>query len=363
MKIVCTVTTDLSFDQRMARICESLHSFGYEVELLGRQKRSSKELQEKPYKQTRLKCFFEKGKLFYLEYNLRLFFYLLKSKTEVVCSCDLDTILPGYLKKKLHRTKFVYDAHEYFTEMEEVVRRPMVKAIWKSIEALTIPATDLRYTVSHGYASLFEKEYALSFAVIRNVTVFNKATSMKPPTEKPYILYQGAVNHGRGLTQLLKCMPFIDCKLVICGEGDVYFDLIELSKSLGLENKVQFTGYLVPHELRAYTLNAHIGITLFTDDGLSNRMSLANRFFDYLHAGVPQLAMNYPEYKSFNEEFEVASLIDTVNEKAITSALNHLLKNASHYNRLKENAFEARKVHNWQADEQDLKLLYESIMV
>jgi len=359
MKIICTVTTDLSYDQRMARICSSLSSFGYEVELVGREKQDSATLKNKPYKQTRIKCHFEKGKLFYLEYNLRLIIYLLKAKADVVCSCDLDTILAGVFKKSLHRTKLVYDAHEYFTEMEEVVQRPLVKRIWKILERFSIPRTDLRYTVSHGYAQLFENEYKMQFGVVRNVTMLNSKVEEK--IEGQYILYQGAVNHGRGLKELIRSMPMIDSKLIICGKGDVYDDLIKLTRSLGLEEKVSFTGYLEPAQLRKYTHSAYIGITLFTDDGLSNRYSLANRFFDYMHAGVPQLAMNYPEYKDFNNEFEVASLIDTVDVRSITSALNHLLKNTDHYERLRQNATEARKVHNWQSDEEKLRLLYESL--
>ncbi len=357
MKIICTVTTDLNFDQRMARICQSLHEFGHEVELVGREKRNSLPLEDKAYKQTRIKCDFEKGKLFYLEYNWKLFKYLLSQQADVICSCDLDTILPGVFKKKLHKSKLVYDAHEYFTEMEEVVHRPLVKRIWKWVESFSVPKTDMAYTVSKSYANLFEKAYGRSFAVIRNVTKLN--TSAEPRTdEEEYILYQGAVNHGRGLTELVRCMPFIDSKLIICGEGDVYKDLQDLCNSLGLQDKVEFTGYLKPDALRKYTLTAKIGITLFTNDGLSNRYSLANRFFDYLHAGVPQLAMNYPEYKDFNEDFEVATLIDEVNEKAITSALNHLLKNSTHYDRLRKNAMEAREKHNWQQDELVLKELY-----
>lgn len=359
MKIICTVTTDLNFDQRMARICSSLHSFGHEVELVGREKSDSNPILNKDYKQTRLKCFFEKGKLFYLEYNIRLFFYLLRQNTDVVCSCDLDTILPGLLKKRFHKTRLVYDAHEYFSEMEEVVARPMIRWVWKKVEAVSVPKTDLCYTVSKSYADLFKKEYGKKFGVIRNVTSLD--TSRKKEKKEKYILYQGAVNHGRGLHSLIKSMPFIDCQLVICGNGDVYEELKALVQTLGLKEKVNFIGYLEPAELKHYTINAYIGITLFTNQGMSNQYSLANRFFDYMHAGVPQLAMNYPEYRGFNEEFEVASLIDNVNEVAITSSLNHLLKNESHYERLRSNAFDARLKHNWQSDERKLESLYASL--
>ena len=111
IRIVCTVTNDLNYDQRMIRICTSLTGAGYEVLLVGRRKRNSLPLKEKSFKQKRLFCFFEKGKLFYAEYNIRLFFFLLFVKLDVICAIDLDTILPCLMISKLRSKKRVYDAH------------------------------------------------------------------------------------------------------------------------------------------------------------------------------------------------------------------------------------------------------------
>ncbi|MEM9023155.1 MAG: glycosyltransferase, partial [Bacteroidota bacterium] len=88
------MTNDLVFDQRMSRICTSLAKAGYAVTLVGRERKGSEPLREKPFQQVRLRCFWEKGKLFYLEYNLRLFVYLLRNRFDILCAIDLDTILP-----------------------------------------------------------------------------------------------------------------------------------------------------------------------------------------------------------------------------------------------------------------------------
>ena len=74
-KIVCTVTNDLNFDQRMIRICSSLQQGGYAVTLVGRVRENSQSLQQRIFQQKRLYCFFQKGKFFYAEYNIRLFFF------------------------------------------------------------------------------------------------------------------------------------------------------------------------------------------------------------------------------------------------------------------------------------------------
>jgi len=353
-RLFFTVTTDLNFDQRMQRICTSLSSAGFEVTLVGREKGKSKALSEQNFNQHRIKCRFESGKLFYLEYNWRLYKYLKEQEMDALCSCDLDTILPGFFLRK--RWKWVYDAHEYFSEMEEVVQRPWIRRIWKAVERLCVPRVDLAYTVSKGYAELFEKQYPTPFHIIRNIA---RLQDLKPELRNPKrILYQGSVNHGRGLEELIEAMYLVEGELVICGEGDLYEPLKSLVHSRQLEQKVTFTGYLRPEELLKVTQSASIGITLFSKAGLSNEYSLGNRFFDYLQAGIPQLAMNYPEYQNFNRQHEVAVLIDDLNPRTIAPSLNQLLKNESEYQRLESNALEARMHFNWQEEERKLSELY-----
>lgn len=355
-KLFFTVTTDLNFDQRMQRICSTLAEAGYEVTLVGREKHNSKALSEQKFKQHRIKCRFEKGKLFYLEYNRRLYQYLKEQEMDLLCSCDLDTILPGLFLK--NKGKWVYDAHEYFTELEELVKRPLVKFIWKWIERLCVPKVDGAYTVSKGYADLFEREYKKKFEIIGNITRLRQEERVQAGE---YILYQGSVNRGRALNQLVDAMPFVDAPLVICGEGDLYEALKQKVLNQRLTEKVRFTGYLRPEELLPITRKARIGLTLFSKAGLSNKYSLANRFFDYLHAGLPQVAMNYPEYRDFNAQHEVAVLIDDLEPKTIAASLNHLLKNETNYERLRANALEARKHFNWQAEEIKLLQFYKEL--
>ncbi|RYD81865.1 MAG: hypothetical protein EOP53_05260 [Sphingobacteriales bacterium] len=100
-KIIFTVTNDLTFDQRMHKICTSLSNASYDVKLVGRKRRNSVPLQPKAFLQHRIYVIFEKGKLFYIEYNFRLFFYLLFQKADFFCAIDLDTILPNLFAGKI----------------------------------------------------------------------------------------------------------------------------------------------------------------------------------------------------------------------------------------------------------------------
>ncbi|HRO41699.1 MAG TPA: glycosyltransferase [Flavipsychrobacter sp.] len=358
-RIVFTVTNDLNFDQRMIRICTTLSEAGYDVTIIGFKKKKSPPLIARPYKQIRLPIVVERSKLMYTDFWLKLFFKLLFIKADIFCAIDLDTILPVYYVSKLRGKKRVYDAHELFTELKEVTDKPMSLKIWNWIERKTVPHFH-GYTVGDGCSKYFQEKYGVNYAVVRSATVLRPIEI--PEKKDKYILYQGAVNVGRCFEELIPAMKHVDAPLIICGEGNFYKETVALVKQHQLENKITFKGYVPPQELRNYTINAWIGITLFEPNSKSNQNSLANRFFDYMHSGVPQLCVNYFEYKRINSEFEISALIDDLKPETIAAALNNLLKDEPYHKRLEENCLKAREKYCWQEEAKTLIKFYDDLV-
>ncbi|MFK8008038.1 MAG: glycosyltransferase [Saprospiraceae bacterium] len=361
-KIIFTVINDLTYDQRMIRICKSLVKNNYEVLLIGRKLSNSKPLQSQLFQQKRLNCFFRKGKFFYLEYNLRLLFFLWKKKFDAVCAIDLDTILPAYYVSRWKGKKMIYDAHEYFTEVPEVIERPLVKKVWEWVGRKTIPTCAYCYTVGHSLAEVLEKKYGTHFEVIRNMPELNNFEYEKILDQKPVILYQGALNVGRGLEEVIEAMTTInDVELWLAGEGDLSLVLREKVIELHLQNKVKFFGYLLPEELREITPLATIGINLLENNSLNYYYSLANKTFDFVQAEVPAIHMNFPEYQNLMKEKEVGILIDDLKKETIVAAVNVLLQDLNLYERLKENCVLARQMWTWEKEEKKLIEFYERV--
>jgi glycosyltransferase involved in cell wall biosynthesis len=361
-RIYCTVTNDLTYDQRMIRICTSLSSAGYEVTLVGRKDPASLPPDQRPFYQKRLHTWSRKGKLFYLEYNLRLLLYLLFRRMDCICAIDLDTIAPCYFVSALKRIPRVYDAHELFCEMKEVVTRPAIYRIWKWVERTFVPAFRHGYTVNGQIAAEFEKMYGVRYEVVRNIPLLQPSVAPPSPAIPPFILYQGAVNEGRCFETLIPAMQQVEAQLVICGKGNFMDQAKQLIQDHGLEKKIIFKGPLKPAELRQMTQTAWCGITLFENKGMSNYYSLANRFFDYMHAGIPQLAMNYPAYLEINNMYTIAVLIDKPDIGQIADALNSLLNNMELYKTLQGNCQKASEHFNWQEEEKKLIRLYQTML-
>ncbi|MEP7252650.1 MAG: glycosyltransferase [Ginsengibacter sp.] len=359
MTIYLTVTNDLTYDQRMIRICSSLATNGHNITLVGRKLPSSVALGKMPFVQKRLSCFFLTGKFFYLEYNIRLFFYLLFKRADCLCAIDLDTILPVLFCSKIKNTLRVYDAHELFCEMKEIITRPNIYRTWKKIEEFAVPKFINGYTVNKPIAREFKKMYNLDYAIIRSIAI--KQNFELKAKEAPFILYQGAVNEGRSFETLIPAMKNVNAPLVIAGNGNFFEQAKQLVIANSLSDKIIFKGKMEPELLKSLTQQAAVGITLFDDKALSNYYSLANRFFDYMQACIPQLCVNYPAYEEINNEYEIAILIDDLSPHNIATQLNLLLENKDLYSRLQQNCMQAREVYNWQNEEKKLLEFYNKI--
>ncbi len=358
-KLVFTVTNDITYDQRMERICTTLSNNNYDVTIIGFYKKRSVKSEIKPYKQIRLSVFFKKGKLFYLEYNFRLFWFLIFKKYDIYCSIDLDTLLPVFINSRLKRKPCVYDAHEYYTELPEIVDRPLIKKMWMFLERILLPRIKYNYTVGYSIAETLSKKYKQQYTVIRNVPLLSQ--NEKVLNKQNFVLYQGTLNKGRGLENLMLAMENIDAQLYIAGEGDLSKELRNFAAQLPHSKKIRFLGYVRPAELKTYTLQAKLGVNFIENIGLSYYFSLSNKFFDYIHAGLPQITMNFPEYKKLNDQYNVALLIDDLDTSTISDSINRLLLDEIVYSTLKKNTLIASKELNWQMEELVLLKFYNDI--
>lgn len=358
--ILFTVTNDLSYDQRMQRICGTLAAAGYVVTLVGRQLPHSKPLDPHPFAQHRLRCRFHKGFLFYAEFNLRLFAWLMRQPCDAVCSVDLDTLPAGSLATLLRGKKRVFDAHEYFTEVPEVVGRPLVKAFWSAVARICLPFYRHAYTVGPALAAIFSKKYGIPFGVVRNIA------PLVLPAERPggrVVLYQGALNAGRGIeTALAALLQTPEIELWLAGEGDLSAELRALAQELGVEKQVRFLGLVRPAELRQLTAQAWLGLNLLENKGLSYYYSLANKFFDYVQAGVPVVTMDFPEYRALQARHPVAILLARLDPAELARVFRELMDDESRYRRLQEACRRAAGEWNWEQEQQELLRIWRAVL-
>jgi glycosyltransferase involved in cell wall biosynthesis len=243
--------------------------------------------------------------------------------------------------------------------MKEIATRPAIYKVWKMVEKFAVPKFPKGYTVNQPIADEFKSMYGVKYQVIRNIALLREIEEIEK--EEKYLLYQGGVNEGRCFETLIPAMKNVACHLFICGDGNFMEQAKALVAAHHLENKVLFKGNVPPDELREITRKAYAGITLFDDAGKSNYYSLSNRFFDYLHAGIPQLCVGFPVYQEIIQKYPFALLLNDTSIANIALQLNNLLINRVVYDELKKECSKARLVYNWQEEEKKLLNFYEKL--
>ena len=318
--IVMAVSNDLVTDQRVHRSCMALTESGYKVTLVGRLLPGSEPL-KRPYPTKRMRLLFRKKALFYAEFNIRLFLKLLFARADAFYSNDTDTIMACFLAARIRGKSLFFDAHEMFPEMPELVGRPRIKRFWERIEDCFLPRIARRdnmaaATVCQSIADVYQKRYGLTMAVVRNVPMTDdskpvdvSAILSKVPKNRKILLYQGAVNVGRGIEAVMEAMPLLDdCHLLVAGIGDKYDELRARAYELACDN-ITFFGRLQPTLLHSLTRHADLGLSLLENRGLNYYYSFPNRIADFVQAGVPVLATDFPEIHNIVERYGIGTLV------------------------------------------------------
>jgi len=362
-KVSLSVINDLMTDNRLHKVAGSLQQMGFEPVLIGRLLSESQPV-IRSYRTHRMKLIFRKGPLFYMEYNLRLFLHLLRSDYSVMAANDLDTLPANYLASRIRHKPLIYDSHEYFTEVPELIGRPIVRAIWKSLEKLLVPKVNAAYTVCDSIAGVYRDLYGVDFKVIRNLPVYSKEeitpAEQQPETDRPkIILYQGALNLGRGVESAIRAMQYLEgAELWLAGDGDLTVQLKELVTELKLEPKVKFLGRLPLDELSKVTRQTSLGISLEEDLGLNYRFALPNKLFDYIQAGVPVLVSNLPEMKRIVDQYQIGMIADTHQRKDLAEIMKMALFDEEKISIWKQNLPKAARELCWENEEIILRRIY-----
>jgi len=370
LRVAFSVINCICHDQRVQKIAEVVSNLDCDVTIIGRRLGSCCDGDTIPFMTKRFRMIFKKGFLFYKFFNIRLFFFLLFYKSDLLVANDLDTLLSNYLVSKLKRIPMVYDSHEYFTGVPEIQDRPFVKWVWKTIEKKIFPHLKYIMTVSNSIALQYENEYGIRPTVIRNCS---RASSSIPGytreelginKESLLLIFQGAgINVDRGGEELIEALGNTEgVFLLIVGSGDVLPVLKEKVNQLNISDRVRFIPKLQWKELIRYTKSADAGLSLDKNTNLNYRFSLPNKLFDYISAGIPVIAGNLPEVRNIIEENDCGVIVPVITSEEISNTLKRLRDDKDYLNKLRTNSVIASKKLNWENESKKVTDFYKDVI-
>ncbi len=368
--VAFSVINCICFDQRVLKIAGTVNRLNCDITIIGRRLGDCCDAGSVPFKTKRFRMIFKRGFLFYAFFNIRLFFFLLFHRYDLLVANDLDTLIPNFLVSKLKRIPLVYDSHEYFTGLPELIDRPFVRSVWKAVEKRIFPQLKYVMTVSEAIAELYENEYNKRPVTIRNCSGSSAGISAYSHKELGLsedhllLIFQGGgINIDKGGEELVDAANMTEnVSLLIVGSGDVLPVLKQKVDMLNIGDRIKFIPKVPWEELMRFTKSADAGMCLEKDTNLNYRFSLPNKLFDYISAGIPVITGNLPEISRVILAYNCGIKIPSITPEEISKAIISLRDDNDLLNKLKRNAVNASASLNWEKEAVKVTGFYNKII-
>lgn len=325
-RIIVSAFSNLNTDQRIEKVCKTLHENGYTIELIGNTWGGSEKLL-RPYPVSKIKLISKSLKTAYFEFNWKLYKALKKraDKETILYANDLDALLPNYLIAKKYRIPLIFDSHEIFSEMP-AIQGKMSQKLWRYVEKSILPNLRFMITASSGYAEWFKERYGIQAAVVQNAPRKLNLSFEIPENNPKIILYQGVINPFRGIDKAILAMHHLDHVIFkIAGDGPRKKEYEQLVIKENLQDKVLFLGKLLPEDLRKVTVTADCGMSIEENGGESYYYSLPNKVLDSIQARVPLILSDLPEMQKIKNQYDIGEIIKDHHPENIAHAIQTVL--------------------------------------
>jgi glycosyltransferase involved in cell wall biosynthesis len=222
----------------------------------------------------------------------------------VVHANDLETLPAGWLLARGRRTRLVYDAHELYSEFEP--ERPrLYGAVADALEGALARRADAIVTVSDELARELRRRLGLAAmpAVVMNVPELDPREPEEPGGGPLRAIYQGAFGPGRPLDDLLDAVAAapgvrLTIRAARAEPGPLRAAVARrgLADRVAVEHGVPVAGVL--DGLRGHD----VGIVFDRPLTRNSELTLPNKLFEYLMAGLAVVAPALPGLRGVLEE-------------------------------------------------------------
>ncbi|HOL44542.1 MAG TPA: glycosyltransferase family 4 protein [Methanothrix sp.] len=295
----------------------------------------------------------------------------LRQQADVYHFHDPELLPVGVRLKLLTQAKVIYDVHEDVPQqiltkhwIAAPLRRPLSLA-FNVAEKLMARALDAVVVATEGIAEKFTQ---LDPVVIHNypdLRMLHIQTPLPFENRENTLVYIGGINKLRGAFEMVRALEDVDSatdmKLDLMGRFEPASLEKELQAMTGYR-RVRFLGWLPWTEAWQRARGAIAGLVLF-HPAPNHTRSLPNKLFEYMAAGLPVIASNFPLWRQIIEEARCGITVDPLKPEEIAEAIEYLIKHPSEAQMMGENGRHAVvERYNWEKEGEKLTRLYEELL-
>jgi glycosyltransferase involved in cell wall biosynthesis len=177
------------------------------------------------------------------------------------------------------------------------------------------------------------------------------------------ICYVGSIGRIRGIREICSAMENLqtDTRLNLVGAFQDPIVKMQLEAMNGW-NRINFFGYRNRTFVRKILQRSVAGLVIFHP--LPNHVSaLPNKIFEYMSAGVPVIASDFPLWREIIEGSRCGILVDPNDLLSISNAIDLLISNPQIVTEMGNNGRRAvREKYNWGNEEKSLYSFYKRVL-
>ncbi len=303
---------------------------------------------------------------------------LLQTQADIYHSSELTALPAACFAALLRRKPLIFEAYELHLPLPETsvsFWRPLGGLLMRLL-AVILPRCAGVITVSPPIVEEFRKRYRVpEVTLIRNVPV--RQVVQKSNRLRQFLglspnvriaLYQGTLLAGRRPDKLVRAATYLAPDIVIVmmgtGPGEIVSQLEALIASEGVADRIKIIPPVPYTALLVWTASADIGLYVHPPDySLNTRLSLGNKFFEYLMAGLPVLTSDLDAAVEVIKTYDVGQIVPSLTPSDLGAAINAMLADTTALACMHNNALEAaRHEFCWEEESQKLIHLYEKIL-
>jgi len=302
--------------------------------------------------------------------SFRAFWVVRKMHPRLIHFHDPELLLAGFIFKIL-RYKVLYDIHED-------VPKQILSKYWLPVflrRFLSIFVLLFEYLASRSFDGLVVATPSIgrrfpasktvcvqNYAIIDEMKVINAPAYLDRENRLTYI---GVISEGRGLTEILKTLDELPSKLSVRLSLAGYFSPDDYSDELTKMNGwniVDYVGLANRSEVARLLSVARIGLLLLHP--LPNHLeSQPVKLFEYMAAGLPVIASDFPLWRKIIGSEECGLLVDPLNVDELVNAVVWLLEHPSEAKEMGERGKQAIiDKYSWDRESEKLISLYARIL-
>ncbi len=263
---------------------------------------------------------------------------------------------------RLGGARIVYDVHEDHVSTQAYEPYKLGKQPgFRLLEALA------RRTC-HGFVAA-TPAIARAFPPERTVAVLNLplveefGVEPHPANGHADVVYVGGITHSRGLREMLEAARRVrdpHARLVLIGSFGAP-EVEREARSLPGWDAVEYLGRVGRPEVRERLAAARVGLVVLHPER-GYRESLPIKLFEYMAAGLPVIASDFPYWRELLEPIGCATYVNPLEPDAIAAAIDELLADEERALDMgRRGAAAVRESLNWQQEEPKLLDLYERL--